>query len=85
MVKSIFCYYSNVYILFKETKSTEVNTAADANAVNGVIKVILKNLAPFTYGINEIKNTQVNNAKDIGVVIPMCNLIKYSDNYSKIQ
>ena len=33
--------------------------------------------------MNEINNTQVDNAKDIDVVIPMYNLIEYSDNHSK--
>ena len=30
-----------------------------------------------------MNNTQIDNAKDINVVMPMYNLIKYSDNYSK--
>ena len=30
-----------------------------------------------------MNNTQVDNAKDIDIVMPMNNLIKYSDNYSK--
>ena len=33
--------------------------------------------------ISEVKNTQVDNAKDIDIVIPMYNLIEYSNNYSK--
>ena len=33
--------------------------------------------------ISEINNTQVDNAKDIDIVMPMYNLIEYSDNYSK--
>ena len=33
--------------------------------------------------ITEINNTQVDNAKDLDVVMPMYNLIEYSDNYSK--
>ena len=33
--------------------------------------------------ISEINNTQVDNAKDIDIVIPMFNLIEYSGNYSK--
>ena len=33
--------------------------------------------------MNEINNTQVDNAKDIDVVIKMYNLIEYSDNHSK--
>ena len=31
----------------------------------------------------KIYNTQVDNAKDLDAVIPMYNLIAYSDNYSK--
>ena len=33
--------------------------------------------------ISEIKNTQMDNAKDMDVVMLMCNLIEHSDNYSK--
>ena len=33
--------------------------------------------------ISEINNTQIYNAKDIEIVMPMYNLIEYSDNYSK--
>ena len=33
--------------------------------------------------ISDINNTQIDNAKDIEIVIPMYNLIEYSDNYSK--
>ena len=30
-----------------------------------------------------MNSTQVDNTKDIDIVIPMYNLIEYSDNYSK--
>ena len=33
--------------------------------------------------LGEIKNTQVDNAQDIDVVMPMYNLIEYSDIYLK--
>ena len=33
--------------------------------------------------MSEINNTHIDNAKDIDIVIPMYNLIEYSDNYSK--
>ena len=46
--------------------------------------MIFKNCAPFTDCISEINNTQVDNAKHIGVLIPKYNLTEYSDNYSKI-
>ena len=45
--------------------------------------MIFKNCAPFTDCISEINNTQVDNAKHIGVLIPKYNLTEYSDNYSK--
>ena len=44
---------------------------------------IIKNCAPFTNCISEINNTQIDNAKDIDIVMPMYNLMKYSDNYFK--
>ena len=40
-------------------------------------------MAPFTNCISEINNTQVDNAKDIDIVMPMYNLTECSDNYSK--
>ena len=46
-------------------------------------EIIFKNCVPFTDCISEINNTQIDNAKHIGVVMPMYNLIEYSDNYSK--
>ena len=46
-------------------------------------KVIFKNCAPFTDCISKINNIQVDNAKDIDIVMQMYNLIKHSDNYSK--
>ena len=45
--------------------------------------VIFKNCAPFTNCISETNNTQVDNAKDIDIVMPMYNLIEYRDNYAK--
>ena len=45
--------------------------------------VAFKNCAPFTNCISEINNTQIDNAKDIDIVMPMYNLIEFSDNYSK--
>ena len=31
-----------------------------------------------------MNNTQINNPKDIDIVMPMYNSVEYSDNYSKI-
>ena len=37
----------------------------------------------FTNSISKTTNTQVDNAEDIDIIMPMYNLIEYSDNYSK--
>ena len=83
MLKSSSCDYSDAYILVKGTITVN-NTAADGAAVNNTgKKVIFKNYAPFTNCISEINNTQVDNAKDIDILMFMYNLIEYSDNYAK--
>ena len=46
-------------------------------------KVISKNCAQFTNCISEINNAQIDNAKDIDIVMPRYNFIEYSDNYAK--
>ena len=83
MLKSSLCDYSDAYILVKGTISVNNTTAADAAVNNNNKKVIFKNCAPFTNCISEINNTQIDNAKDIDIVMPMYNLIEYSDNYAK--
>ena len=83
MLKSTLCDYSDAYILVKGTISVN-NTAAHGAAANNTNKkVIFKNCAPFNNCISEINNTQIDNAKDIDIVIPIYNLIEYSDNYAK--
>ena len=83
MLKSKLCDYSDAYILVKGTISVN-NTAAQGAAANNTNKkVIFKNCAPFTNCISEINNTQIDNAKDIDIVMPMYNLIEYSHNYAK--
>ena len=83
MLKSSLCDYSDVYILVKGTISVN-NTAAQGAAANNTNKkVIFKNCAPFINCISEINNTQIDNAKDIDIVMPMYNLIEYSNNYAK--
>ena len=45
--------------------------------------IIFKFYAPFTDCISNINNAKIENAGDMDVVMPMYNLIKYRDNYSK--
>ena len=83
MFKSSLCDYSDAYILVKGTIIVNNTAGAGADANNTNKKVIFKNCAPFTNCISEINNTQIDNAKDIDIVMPMYNLMEYSDNYVK--
>ena len=83
MLKSSLCDCSDAYILIKGTISVNDTAAAGAAVNNTNKKVIFKNCAPFTNCISEINNTQIDNAKDIDIVMPMYNLIEYRDNYAK--
>ena len=85
MLKSSLCDYSDAYILVKGTITI---TGAGADAAAGQAderdkSLAFKNCAPFTNYISKINNAQVDNAKDINIVMPMYNLIEYSDNYAK--
>ena len=86
MLKSSLCDYSDAYILVKR-KITITGTGDDDAARQAHKKdkgVAFKNCAPFTNYMSEINNTQIDNAKDIDIVMPMYNLIEYSDNFSKL-
>ena len=83
MLKSSLYDYSDAYILVKGTISVNNTAAAGADANNTNKKVTFKNCAPSTNCISEINNTQVDNAKDIDIAMPMYNLIEYSDDYGK--
>ena len=83
MIRSNLCDFNDAYILVKGT-ITVPNTAAAGASVNNTNKiVILKNCVPFTDCITKINNTQVDDAQDINIVIPMYNLIECSDPYLK--
>ena len=85
MLKSSLCDYSDAYILVKGT-ITIYGAGDDAEARHADERdkgVAFKNCAPFTNCISEINNTQIDNAKDIDIVMPMYNLIEHTDNYVK--
>ena len=83
MLNSSLCDYSDAYILAKETISTaQVLTPAESDNVGK--EVVFKNCAAFTDCICEINNTQIDNARDIGVldvlevvILLMAYVIKY--------
>ena len=83
MLKSSLCDYGDAYILVKGTISVNNTAAAGAAANNTNKKVTFKNCSRFTICISEINDAQIDNAKDIDIVMPMYTLIEYSDNYAK--
>ena len=84
MLRPNLCDYADSYILAKGsiTITGEGNYAAAERADERGKGVSFKNCAPFTKCISRINNADINNAHDIDIVIPMYNLIEYSDNYS---
>ena len=61
------------------------DTSAEGAAANNTNKnVIFQNSAQFTDFISKINNTQVDNAKEIDIAMPMYNLIEFSNNYLNI-
>ena len=83
MLRSSLCDYSDAYILVKVNISVNNAAGAGAAANNTNKKVIFKNCAPFINCISKINNAQTDYAEHIDIVMPMYNLIEYSDNYSK--
>ena len=84
MLKSSLCDQGVAYILVKRRITvTGIGTDATARQADEINKrLIIKNCAPFITCKSEIKNTEIDYAKNIDIVIPVYNLIEYSDNYS---
>ena len=73
VLKPNFCDYAEAYILVDGTIRA---AAADANT-----RLALKTCAPFTKCNLEINDEHVDTAENLDIVMPMYNLIEYSDNY----
>ena len=87
MLKSSVCDYSDAYILSKEritviAKDDSYAAARQADERNK--GEIFQNCGPFINCNSEINNTEIDNAKDVDIVMPMYNLIKYSHNIWKV-
>ena len=73
MLGSNLCDYADTYIPAKETIAN--NGAGDNDAEKrldeGNKGVIFKNCAPFTKCITRINGTEIDNAQDIDLVMPL--------------
>ena len=74
VLKPNLCDYAEAYILVD-------GTIRAANNVNNNTRLALKNCAPFTKCNLEINDEHVDTAENLDIVMPMYNLIEYSDNY----
>ena len=79
MLRSNLCDYADPYILVNgRIWITGAGDDAAATQADERDKgVTFKNCAPFIKCISRINNIQIDNAKDIDIVMPM-----YNDNYS---
>ena len=73
VLKPNLCDYAEAYILID-------GTIRATNAVNAT-RLALKNCAPLTKCNLEINDEHVDTAENLDIVMPMYNLIEYSDNY----
>ena len=72
-------WFSDAYIVVKgDITVTEPDNAKRNKSV------AFKNSALFINCMSKINSAQIDNAKDLGVVMPMYNLLQYSKNYRKI-
>ena len=83
MLRSSLCDYSDAYILVKGNITVNNTVAEGVAATTTNKKVIFKTCSPFTNCKSKINNTHIDDAEYIDIVMPMKNLIEYSDNCSK--
>ena len=85
MIRSNLCDYADAYTLVNGTIT--ITEAGNDDAVKRVDErnkgATFKTCAPFIKCISKINKTEIDNAKDIDIAMPMYNLIEYSDNYPK--
>ena len=74
VIKSNLCDYSDANILVTG------NITATCGGTND--RVAFKTFAPFTKYMTHINDEHVDTADNLDIIMPMYNLIEYSDNYS---
>ena len=73
VIEPNLCDYSDAHILV----AGDIKVADVAAHTN----VSFKNCAPFTRCVTHINDEHVETAKNLDIIMPMYNLIEYSDNY----
>ena len=73
VLKPNLCDYAEAYILIDGT--------IRAGAANANTRLAVKNCVPFTKCNLEINDEHIDTVENLDIVMPMYNLIEYSDNY----
>ena len=74
------CDYADAYILIDGTIRAE-SRPIPAAPINANTRLALKNCVPFTKCNLEINDEHVDTEENLDIVMPIYNLIEYSDNY----
>ena len=74
VIKPSLCDYSDAY--------TPVERNITASGGNADTRVVFKNCAPFTRCATHINDEHVETAENLDIIMPMYNLLEYSDNYA---
>ena len=82
MLRSDLCHFSDAYSAAKGTITLTKTIERDFIDMRNR-SLAFKNNAPFTNCISKINNVLIENAEDLDVVLPMCDLLEYSKNYRK--
>ena len=79
MLRSDLCDFSDVHIVVKGDIILEDDDDANKHNKN----IVVKNNAPFVNCITKVNCIKIDNAENLDVVMPMYNLLEYSNNYRK--
>ena len=82
MLRSDLCDCSDAYIVVKGTIDLLVTTANEKDKAEK--NVAFENNAPLRSCISKINSTLVHNVEDLDIVMPIYNLLEYSQIYSMI-
>ena len=74
IIKSNLCDYLDAYILVTGDIKV-INIVANTNSA-------FRNCVPFTRCVTHINDEHIDTAENLDIVMPMYNLIEYSDSYS---
>ena len=79
VLRSDLCDHSDAYIA-STGRIDRLDAAANEND-KAQKNIVFKNDVPFRSYVSKINSTLIDNAEDLDIVMPMYNLLEYSQNY----